>query len=212
MASSEARSLVASSMVIGYELHPGTLYLNVTNRCSNDCTFCVRRRAGFSLGGFAMRLEREPAASEVLGDVARLERARGRPFDEVVFCGFGEPTLRLELVSEVGRALRAQGSRVRLNTNGHAALIAGGDPMPPLAGALDALSVSLNAPDAASYRALCRPRFGAAAYPAVLDFARAASERFAQVTLTVVGGTLDEPAIARSAEIAAALGADFRVR
>ena len=199
-------------MVIGYELHPGTLYLNVTNRCSNDCTFCVRRRAGFSLGGYAMRLEREPTASEVLDDVARLERERARPFDEVVFCGFGEPTMRLELVSEVGRALRALGSRVRLNTNGHAALIGGGDPMLPLAGALDALSVSLNAPDAASYAALCRPRFGAAAYPAVLDFARAAAERFAHVTLTVVGCALDELGVTRSAEIAAAIGADFRVR
>jgi TatD family-associated radical SAM protein len=199
-------------MVIGYELHPGTLYLNVTNRCSNDCTFCVRRRAGFSLGGYAMKLDREPTASEVLGDVARLEREHGRPFDEVVFCGFGEPTMRLELVSEVGRALRAAGSPVRLDTNGQAALIAGRDPMPLLAGALDALSVSLNAPDAASYAELCRPRFGAAAYPAVLDFARAATERFARVTLTVVGCALDERAVTRSAEIAAAMGADFRVR
>jgi len=199
-------------MVIGYELYPGTLYLNVTNRCSNDCTFCVRRRPGFSLGGYAMRLEREPTATEVLDDVARLEREHGGPFNEVVFCGFGEPTLRLELVGEVGRKLRTQGARVRLNTNGHAALIAGGDPMALLGGALDTVSVSLNAPDAASYEALCRPRFGRAAYQAMLDFARSATERFEQVTLTVVGCALDDEAIARSAEIAAQIGADFRVR
>jgi len=199
-------------MVIGYELYPGTLYLNVTNRCSNDCAFCVRRRPGFSLGGFAMRLEREPLAANVLADVARLEREHGGRFDEVVFCGFGEPTFRLELVSEVGRVLRGQGSRVRLNTNGHAALIAGADPMPLLDGALDAVSVSLNAPDATSYEALCRPRFGPGAYHAMLDFARGATKRFAEVTLTVVGCALEDQAIEQAAQIAAEIGADFRVR
>jgi TatD family-associated radical SAM protein len=199
-------------MVIGYELHPGTLYLNITNRCTNDCTFCVRRRPGFSLGGYPMQLEREPLAEEVLADVARLERERGSRFDEIVFCGFGEPTLRLELVSAVGRRLRAGGATVRLNTNGQAALIQGADPMPLLAGALDAVSISLNAPDAASYERLCRPRFGADAYPALLELARRCTERVAQVTLTVVSSALDEPAAARSAEIAASLGARFRLR
>ena len=199
-------------MVIGYELHPGTLYLNVTNRCSNDCIFCVRRRPGFSLGGFDMRLAVEPNGREVLDDIAHLEAARGLAFDEVVFCGFGEPTFRAPLVAEVGRSLRSRGVSVRLNTNGQAALIMDAPPMPLLERAIDAVSVSLNAPDAAAYEALCRPRYGRAAYDVMREFARQAVETFQSVTLTVVGSTLDEAALERCSAIAAELGAHFRIR
>jgi TatD DNase family protein len=199
-------------MVIAYELRPATLYLNVTNRCSNDCSFCVRRRPGFSLGGYPMRLEREPGASELLDEVARQERARGGPFDEVVFCGFGEPTLRLELVDEVGRALRARGVRVRLDTNGQAALLAGRDPLPELARACDALSISLNAPTVARYLELCRPEHGAEAYEALTELARRAVEHGLDVTLSVVGHVLEPEEIAACERIARSLGASFRVR
>lgn len=199
-------------MVIGYEYRPGALYLNVTNRCSNDCSFCVRQGPGYSLAGFDMRLEREPTVAEVLADVERQIDERGALFDEVVFCGFGEPTIRLELVSEVGAILRARGQPVRLNTNGQAALLNERDPWPVLVDAIDAVSVSLNAPDAESYVELCSPRLGLAAYEAILTFARRATELLDDVSLTVVSGAIDQDAIDRCAALADEMGAAFRIR
>lgn len=195
-------------MTIVYEYSPGALYLNVTNRCSNDCDFCVRQGSTFSLAGYPMRLAVEPSAEEVL---AAVRQHRG-PLREVVFCGFGEPTCRLELVGRVGRALRKEGQRVRLNTNGQAALIHGQDPWSLLDSALDAVSISLNAPDAVTYAALCRPRFGEAAFVAVRQFVRQAIQHVEQVKVTVVGFSLDGAQIARCQRWAEEQGADFRVR
>ncbi|MFH2009655.1 MAG: TatD family nuclease-associated radical SAM protein [bacterium] len=203
-------------MAIAYEYRPGVLYLNVTNRCSNDCGFCVRQAPDYRMAGRSMRLEREPQASDVLKAIAQEEESRGGPFDEVVFCGFGEPTYRWEVVCEVGRALRGRGVPVRLNTNGQPALILGRgarELVAELAAAVDTVSISLNAPDAAEYEALCEPSFGAEAYPAVLTFARQCVQGgIANVVLTVVGFTLDGERIERCEELAAELGAEFRVR
>jgi TatD DNase family protein len=199
-------------MTVAYEYRPGALYLNVTNRCSNDCSFCVRRGSDFSLAGFDMRLPREPSPAEALDEVKRLEQERAEPFDEVVFCGFGEPTYRLDTIELVGRALRARGVPVRLNTNGQAALILGHDPWHALADAVDSVSVSLNAPDAKTYQALCRSRFGPEAFEGVLEFTRAAVDRLDSVGVTVVGSSLDHGSLARSAALSVELGAAFRIR
>ena len=123
-----------------------SLYLNVTSRCSNRCTFCTRESSPI-VKGHDLHLEREPTAREVLaaaGDVAG--------YDEVVFCGFGEPLLRWDVVREVAQGLKARGARVRINTNGQSRLFLGRDILPEMAGVVDALSVSLNAPDAAALR------------------------------------------------------------
>jgi TatD family-associated radical SAM protein len=201
------------NVTVAYEYRPGSLYLNITNRCSNSCAFCVRQAPGFSLAGFDMRLEREPGAAEVLEAVDEAQALRGEPFDEVVFCGFGEPTHRLDVVREVGRALRRDGAFVRLNTNGQAALLnPGRDPVEELDGALDAVSISLNAPDPETYLELCRPRHGRAAHAAVLELARRCVGRIPQVTLTVVGGTISSAQARRCAELARGIGAGFRVR
>jgi TatD family-associated radical SAM protein len=202
-------------MTIAYDLGGDALYLNVTNRCSNDCTFCVRRSPGFSIAGYPMRLSAEPEAAQVLAAIQEADTgaaARDEPYAEVVFCGFGEPTYRLDVISAVGRALRASGRRVRLNTNGHPALIHGRDPLPDLLGAVDELSVSLNAPDPARYLALCRPRFGAAAHPALLALAADAARSGLAVTLTVVGFTLAPEEIEAARAVARRLGVGFRVR
>jgi TatD family-associated radical SAM protein len=204
------------SVTVVYEYRPGSLYLNITNRCSNRCTFCVRQTPGFSLAGFDMRLEREPTAAEVLEAVDQALALRGEPFDEVVFCGFGEPTHRLDLIRAVGTTLRQGGQSpplVRLNTNGQAALLNPGcDSVEELDGALDTVSISLNAPDPETYLELCRPRHGPRAHAAVLDFARRCVGRIPRVTLTVVSGTIGAAQVRRCAELARALGAGFRVR
>ncbi len=199
-------------MTIAYEYRPGSLYLNLTNRCSNDCVFCVRQRPGFSLGGYSMRLASEPEADKVLAAVEAARPRRGERFREVVFCGFGEPGYRLDTLTQVGRALRARGLRVRLNTNGQAALITGRDPLPQLETALDSVNISLNAPDATSYEELCQPSFGAAAWPAVLDFARRCADSRLAVTLSAVGFVLDDEQVQRCRALARELGGGFRER
>jgi len=202
-------------MTIAYEYRPGVLYLNVTNRCSNDCEFCVRQGPGYSLGGVNLRLEREPTASEVKQAIGAAETRRADPFDEVVFCGFGEPTHRLALIGEVGRWLRGRGVAVRLNTNGHTTLISGwalDKVVDEVAGAVDTISISLNAPTASEYVQLCDPSFGEEAFEAVVSFARACVGRVNRVVLTVVGFSLEEEAADRCEDLAHDMGADFRVR
>ena len=157
-----------------------SLYLNVTSRCSNRCTFCTRESSPI-VKGHDLHLEREPTAREILaaaGDVAG--------YDEVVFCGFGEPLLRWDVVREVARGLKARGARVRINTNGQSRLFLGRDILPEMAGVVDALSVSLNAPDAARYAKICRPDAGEAAYEAVKEFIREARTFVPSVTASVV--------------------------
>lgn len=182
-----------------------SLYLNVTSRCSNRCTFCTRESSPI-VKGHDLRLDCEPTAKEILaaaGDITG--------FDEVVFCGFGEPLLRWDVVREVARELKARGARVRINTNGQARLFLGRDILPEMNGLVDALSVSLNAPDSARYTKLCRPDAGEAAYEAVKEFIREARSFVPSVTASVVAlPGVDVEACRRIAE--AELGAAFRIR
>jgi TatD DNase family protein len=181
------------------------LYLNVTNRCTNRCAFC-QRDTNPVVKGHDLHLQREPTAAEVLaaaGDVSG--------YDEVVFCGYGEPLLRWDLVREVAAALKARGARIRINTNGQAALFLGRDILPEMAGIVDALSVSLNAAAAERYAKVCRPEAGPAAYAAVKAFIREARRHVPDVTASVVAlPGLDLEACRRVAE--EELGARFRVR
>jgi len=192
---------------IAYE-HKGALYLNPTSRCVNGCPFCAKA-PGFVLGGHYLYL---PRAEEP--DAAQLVAAAGDPsrWPEVVFCGFGEPTLRWQTVLETAAELKNRGAkRIRLNTNGLANLIHGRAVAPEMRGKIDAVSVSLNAPDAASYRALCRPSFGDAAFPAVCEFIAQARLVVPEVTATAVNVPgVDLAAVRRLAE--ETLQVRFRVR
>jgi TatD DNase family protein len=182
-----------------------SLYLNVTNRCSNRCIFCSRETKPL-VKGHDLTLEREPTAQELLaaaGDVSG--------YDEVVFCGFGEPLLRWDVVREVACELKRRGVRIRINTNGQARLFLGRDILPEMTGIVDALSVSLNAADAADYARVCRPEGGEGAYAAVKEFIREARRFVPSVTASVVAlPGLDIDACRRIAEDA--LGVAFRVR
>ena len=182
-----------------------SLYLNVTNRCTNVCTFCAKRR-DWHVKGHLLKLPSEPESAEVLSQV-------GDPtaYEEVVFCGFGEPLLRLPAVKEIATELKRRGARVRVNTDGLANLVHGRDILPELAGLVDALSVSLNAPDAETYSRICPNRYGAAAFPALLDFLREAPGHVPSVTATAVAlPGLDTEAVRRLAE--SIPGVSFRLR
>jgi len=187
-----------------------SLYVNLTNRCTSACTFCPRAREGADLvvKGHDLRLAHEPEVPEVL---AALEAARPQDYAEVVFCGFGEPTLRLGALTRVAREVKRRWNLpVRLDTNGHGSAIAGRDITEDLAGLVDTVSVSLNAPDAATYDRLCRPTIPGA-FLAVCNFIRAAKGRIPEVRATAVAVPgLDVEAVRRLAE--GELGVAFRVR
>lgn len=196
-------------MNIIYEIGD-SLYVNLTNRCSCACTFCLRDEGDGAHGSDTLWLEREPSAQEVLDAMAALDMSR---FKEVVFCGFGEPTEALDVLLEVAPSVKERwGLPVRINTNGQGSLIAERDIVPELAETIDTLSISLNTPDANEYLALTRSRYGEEAYPAMLEFAKRAAEAGMNVTMTTVGSTIAAEEEAQCQEICDSLGVNYRIR
>ena len=188
-----------------YELD-GNLYINLTSRCTNDCTFCVRNEKA-DYFGHKLWLAREPSAAEV---IARLPQDIGQ-YREYVFCGFGEPTIRLDALLEVAKEIKARGGVTRINTNGQANLIHKRAVTGELAGAVDKINVSLNEATAEAYAALCRPAFGEAAFAALQDFARKCAERGIDTWFSVVD-IIGEEKIALCRAIAERCGVTLRVR
>jgi len=185
-----------------------SVYLNLTNRCSCSCEFCIREWTD-GVFGEDLRLDHEPDLEEVTQaiEVAFIEG----PADEVVFCGFGEPTMRLDLVLAVAEWLRLRRIRSRLDTNGHGGLLNPDLDVPAaLATAgLDAVAISLNAATPGEYDRVCRPVF-TKSYRAVLRFAEQCLAHGIETTLTAVDYPgADVPAVA---DLAAAMGAGFRAR
>ncbi len=188
------------------------LYVNLTNRCPCACTFCLRQRGPGVYGSDSLWLEREPTAAEVK---AAFESRDWASCGEIVFCGYGEPTERLEVLLDVAAWVKAHRPemRVRVNTNGLSDLINARPTAAEFAGKVDCLSISLNTDDPAEYEALCRPKFGAAAYPALLKFAEEAARHVPDVRMTVVGEPVTSPEQeARCRAICDRLGVTLRVR
>ncbi len=169
----------APAPVIVYPIR-NSLYINLTNRCSSSCEFCVTKSTDFVMG-HNLRLKGEPTAEEVI-------RAVGDPkkYDEIVFCGYGEPTLRLDCLIEVAKELKKKGAVLRLTTNGHGNLINKRDITGDLVGLIDRVSVSLNAPDAQTYDRVCKPAFGPGTYDEVKKFIAACREKLHEVEATCV--------------------------
>lgn len=180
-----------------------SLYLNITNRCTNKCGFCIRFQSDY-VKGHNLRLSHEPTEEEVIqaiGDPAR--------FKEVVFCGYGEPMLRLDLIKNVARWIQQHGGKVRINTNGQGNLIHKRNIVPELRGIVDRLSISLDAQDEETYNRICKPEFGNA-YHEVLNFIREAKNEIPDVSVTVV--TAEGIDIEQCRKIAGKLGVGFRLR
>ena len=188
------------------------IYVNLTNRCPCACRFCLRQHGPGVYGSDSLWLEREPTVQEVVDALGQWDLER---FPEVVFCGYGEPTERLDALLEVGRWLKAHHPSlpIRVNTNGLADLIAGRPTAASLAGIVDRLSISLNSADAKEYLELCRPRFGEAAYPAMLHFAQEASNYVPEVVMTIVGAPVTSEAEQSACrELCGRLGLRLRIR
>ena len=198
-------------MTITYQVKQSG-YVNLTNRCPCACRFCLRNNGSGVFGSGPLWLEREPTLEEVTASLDGWDYAR---FREVVFCGYGEPTERLDVLLAAADHLKRRDAalRVRVNTNGLSDLVNGKPTAALFAGKVDCLSISLNTDDAAEYLDLCRPKFGAAAYPALLAFTKEAAAVVPEVVMTVVG----EPVTsiekqARCRVLAESLGARLRVR
>ncbi|AKB12631.1 radical SAM protein, TatD family-associated [Methanosarcina thermophila] len=191
---------------IYYEAHKN-LYLNLTNRCSADCVFCIRNFAD-GVYGYNLRLSKEPTTEEVIEALKGLDLSKYR---EIVFTGLGEPTLRFDTVLAITRWLKSQNIRVRLDTNGQAALInPRRDVISELKSAgIDSISVSLNAESEEKYNKLCRP-VHKNAYGAVLDFIRGAKQAGINTRVTVV--EVSEIDIEECRKLAKELDVDFHVR
>jgi TatD DNase family protein len=182
------------------------LYLNITNRCTNACVFCIRNKAREFQGEHKLWLDHEPDTAEILGSV-------GDPnhYHEIVFCGYGEPLIRLETVKEVSRAIKAKGpTKIRVNTNGHANLFYQRNILPELKGLVDRVSVSLNAENDAVYNAICNSFFGSPAFPAVVSFIIEAKKYIPEVEASAVD--LPQVDIEKAKKLAEGLGVPFRVR
>jgi len=195
---------IAEPQSIAYRIR-NSLYLNITNRCTNECSFCVRTFSDF-VKGHNLKLAHEPSAAEVCEAMNGIEG-----YDEIVFCGYGEPTLRLDVVKEIARYVKDKGAKTRLVTNGHGNLIHKRPIAPELVGLVDTVSVSLNVDTADKYNAVCRPAFGKDTFEEIQRFMRDCKASGIAVEMTCLD--IPEADIERCRSIAErALGVDFRVR
>ena len=181
------------------------LYLNITDRCTLECRFCPKTLGRPQVQGYDLTLTHRPTVEEVIASIGDPAR-----YAEVVFCGYGEPTLRLTVLLEVARWVKAHGGRVRVNTDGLANLVHKDDTLPLLAECVDALSVSMNAQNAAVYEQHCQPALPGS-YDGMLAFLRAAPRHIPDVTATAIRG-LPGVDIDACEQLAHALGVKFRTR
>jgi TatD DNase family protein len=193
---------LASRGEIAYRIRD-SLYLNLTNRCTNRCSFCVRFHKDY-VKGHNLRLHDEPTEEE-------LKEAIGDPshYREVVFCGYGEPLLRLDTVKSIARWVKEKGGHVRINTNGHGNLIYGRNILTELASIVDTLSISLDAQDDETYQKICAPTYKDAFREVVL-FIREAKHSIPSVQATVV--EMEGVDIEKCRKITEELGVPLRVR
>ena len=181
------------------------LYINLTNRCSNRCTFCVRNGKE-TYEGYALWLRNgEPAKEHVLSEIGDPKR-----YGEIVFCGFGEPTYRLGDMLFLCDKIHEMGGKTRLNTNGHGSVLAGRNIAPELKGRLDGINVSLNSPEEAEYNAICRPLVENA-FNGMLTFAADCKKEGLNVWFSVVD-CIGEEKVEKCKKIALKLQIPLRVR
>lgn len=194
--------IISEKPAIAYKIRD-SLYLNITNRCTNKCSFCVKFHSDY-VKGHKLKLDHEPTEEEIM-------EAIGNPSDykEVVFCGYGEPLYRLEVVKKIAGWIKEHNGQVRINTNGHANLIHKRNITPELKGIVDRLSVSLDAHDQETYNRICRPVYKNS-FNDVIDFIRKAKEAIPEVQATVV--EIEGVDIEKCRQITDILGVVLRVR
>ena len=197
------------AMNISYEIG-NKLYLNITNKCPCNCTFCIRNNGDGAYGSDPLWLEHQPTAEEVID---ALKQRDLDSYEELIFCGYGEPTCELEILKEAAKYIKSvTKTPVRLNTNGLGDLINKRDTTPEFAGLVDTVSISLNASNSEAYDRITRPSFkNVDSFEEMLSFAKRVKEFVPRVMLTVVD-IIGEEEIAKSQAIADSIGIELRVR
>ena len=196
-------------MEILYKVH-NNLYVNLTNKCPCACTFCLRQNMDHVGESKRLWLEREPSAEEVIAEFAKFDMSR---FNEVVFCGFGEPTEAFEVLKKVAAFVKeTYHMPIRLNTNGLGNLVNGRDITPEMEGLIDTVSISLNTPNADRYHELVRSKFGDKSFDAMLDFARSSTKYVSNVVMTTVDTTITKEEEEECRRICDSIGAKYRIR
>ncbi len=197
------------AMTILYEVHNG-LYVNLTNRCSCACTFCVRQTDDSVGKSDTLWLEHEPTFEEVMAAFDDFEMSK---YEELVFCGFGEPTEAFDTLKRVAaEAKRRWNIPVRVNTNGQGSLINERDIAPEFEGIVDTVSISLNTPNAEEYLKLTRSRYKEQAFPAMLEFAREVKKYVPNVVMSTVGTTITHEEEEQCQTLCNELGVTYRIR
>ena len=201
--------MMSKGMTILYKVH-NNLYVNLTNKCTCNCTFCLRNTKETVGESDTLWLEREPSVEEV---EAEFKKYHLDDYDEIVFCGFGEPTERIDdLVEIAGFVKKTYGKKTRLNTNGQGSLSNGKDIAPMLEGVMDTVSISLNTPNEDRYHEIVRSRFGDQAYQAMLDFAKEVKKYVPNVVMTTVSTTISKEEEEQCRKICETLGVKYRIR
>lgn len=197
------------SMCITYEVD-SALYVNMTNRCSNRCSFCIRNNGDGAYGSDSLWLEREPTLSEICESVLSHDITK---YSELVFCGYGEPSYRLDDAVKVTSLVKEKypDTKVRINTNGQSDLINERKTAKEFS-AFDTVSISLNAPSAENYLAICKPLYGIGTLDAILRFAKEVKTFVPDTRFSVVGEFLSEEEISECERISRECGVPLRVR
>jgi TatD DNase family protein len=180
------------------------LYINLTIRCNADCVFCDRKGEAV-IKGHNLRITREPTVEEVIREIGDPTK-----YDEIVFCGYGEPTIRLDAVKEISKWVKEHGGKTRLNTDGHGNVINKRNIVPELVGLLDAVSISLNTTDPKQYGELMQID-GERFFRAMVEFAKESVKVIPKVVMTIVDlNEVDEQKARRFVE--EEIGATFSIR
>ena len=186
------------------------IYVNMTNRCPCACTFCLRHNKDHVFNSDSLWLDREPSVKEVCESLDAWDL---KEYQEIVFCGYGEPTERLYDLLEVAKHIRTESNiKIRINTNGLADLIWRETTAPKLEGLIDAVSISLNATNKEEYLKVVRPKFGIDSYDAMLKFAKDCTRYVPSVIMTVVDVVTSPEEQERCRAICESVGATLRIR
>ena len=198
------------SMCITYIVED-KLYVNITNRCSNRCDFCIRNNGDGAYGSDSLWLDREPTVSEIETSIFSHNLLA---FPELVFCGYGEPTYRLDDLVKVAKTVKEKypNITIRVNTNGQSNLIHSRDTAPDFEGAFDIVSISLNTSDPEKYQKICHSVFGEKSFSSILEFAANVKNYVQNTQFSVVKQTLNAEEIEKCKEISSSLGINLRLR
>lgn len=187
----------------------GNMYINITNGCPCKCVFCIRKNADSVCDNDSLWLEHEPDFEEIKAAFAKFDK---NGVEEAVFCGYGEPTVRVEMLLETAKLIRENSDmKIRLNTNGLVRLIHKDFDISQFKGLIDSVSVSLNAPTAERYNEVTQPSFKENAFDEMLKFAADMKNLGIKTGFTVVDIISDEE-IAECEKLAEKLGIPLRVR